>query len=243
MAGFNLKEVSQEHAEIEEARKICARYGQIKTLLLQGLRTGDVGGGVCSAIVHAWIRDGVIQDGQTRKQVRKDFRADFNSIMAMMPEHIDNQQSPDQWLWTPRKSVASGPDIKIGYWSICQAIQTLEVAKGSPAYFYLSVDGKDGKRHAVGLKRGKLQNGSIRHFSFLDPNYFEVTRISALADFLRSYCTSVLKDYRKWELGYLSPTLPKPLSTPAKPMQPTLRKADDGKSLDDMLSELNEMPV
>jgi len=241
MGTFDLTKLSEEDPSVGEAKKICDQFGKTKTLVLQGHRTGGVEGGVCSAIVHAWIRDGVIGDVGKRRAIRKEFREDFNSMTAMAREHIDEQDSLAQYTWTPRKNAGTGADIRNDYWLVSRTVQKCpDVPEELTAYFYLSLDHMNAGRHAVGLKRGKLQKDSIRYFSFLDPNYFEVTHIRDLDGFLKSYCPSIFKKYRQWGLGYLSPTLAKPSSTPSKTQQPTsMREEEDFTALDDLLDQIN----
>src|SRR6267142_802017 len=93
MGTFDLTKLSEEDPSVGEAKKICDQFGKTKTQVLQGHRTGGVEGGVCSAIVHAWIRDGVIGDVGKRRAIRKEFREDFNSMTAMLPGHIAEQDS------------------------------------------------------------------------------------------------------------------------------------------------------
>src|SRR5262245_47047530 len=104
-----------------DVRRVCMRYGFVKSAMLQGLRN-VVGGGVCNAIVRHWLAANLqVSEAERRKQKQK-IRQEFKQLPPAMPQYLldDQVALKDIWGKQPEKldcliltNIASGHLTKI----------------------------------------------------------------------------------------------------------------------------------
>jgi hypothetical protein len=236
-----------------EARSLCNKYGTVKSGICQGMR--DISSGICHSIVYHWILSGLEASEMERREKRKKIRDEFKTQkLPAAPQYMIDDQKLLNVFWGPqpphfacldRQYISEGnivefvgdrPKVMTGL------IAHLVRNHGSPgaAYFLLRLFGGKDSDHAVGLKRGKSPGqAKIQHYSLIDPNYFEVTSIVQLEQFIEQFANAAWIGWTRWSLASMTKKKTKEEMEEIKAKE---RAKDEAKeqSLEDLMSALKD---